>query len=724
MDRRSFIKLTAITGTSATLASCGNPEHQLIRFVPDDDVVPGVAEWKPSICPMCSAGCGVNVRLMDADVETVRNGQAGVVALAVAKKLEGQADHPVNRGGLCARGQAAIQVTYHPDRVTHPLKRSGSRGSGQFSEITWDAAISELVSKLDALAVDRSRRDQTPSKPLSVLVRPRASRRQALLAEFLSRFGAPPPIVFELFGHDTLRRANALSFGHAQLPTFDLARARYVIGFGADFLGTWNSPVSQSAAYGDMRQCHPQTRGKLVQVESRMSLTGANADEWVPVKPGTEGVLALGLAHVILANKLRPAGSAQRAAMYVDGWSGGLSDYAPVRVEQITGVPAKRVDRLARELATFAPGVAVAGGAALAQTNGLFTALAINALNELLGSVGQPGGLFFTPGVNLLPSATHQAVLAGVSGAQALLLDEANPMYAMPNALRMREALEKIPFIASFGSFIDDTSAYADLILPDHSFLESWVDSAPESGSIDAVTTVAGPVMKPLYQTRAMADVLIEVAGKLKTPVALTAKTAEDVAKSSSEPASVGNALQGVPSRNGLKTVPYTYTEAKFEGDAKEYPFYFLPYASVAFGDGSSAHLPWLQELPDPLTSAMWCSWVEINPQTAATLGIHEGDVVEIMSAHGNVRAPAVLFPGIAPDMVAMPVGQGHDVFTRYASKRGANPIAILAPATEPETGALAWAATRVKITRVGDADGSLVMFAGEMREHPHEHER
>ena len=97
-------------------------------------------------------------------------------------------------------------------------------------------------------------------------------------------------MAFELFGDDVLRRANALSFGREQLPTFDLARTRYVIGFGADFLGTWNSPVAQSAAYGRMRQGQPGVRGKFVQVEPRMSQTGASADEWVPARPGTEGV--------------------------------------------------------------------------------------------------------------------------------------------------------------------------------------------------------------------------------------------------------------------------------------------------------------------------------------------------------------------------------------------------------------------------------------------------
>ena len=125
MDRRDFIKLTAITGTSATLASCGNPEHQLIRFVPEDDIVPGIAEWKPSICPMCAAGCAVTVRVMDADVETTRNGQAGVVKMVVAKKLEGEPKDPISRGGLCARGQASIQLTFHPDRLTQPMKRVG-----------------------------------------------------------------------------------------------------------------------------------------------------------------------------------------------------------------------------------------------------------------------------------------------------------------------------------------------------------------------------------------------------------------------------------------------------------------------------------------------------------------------------------------------------------------------------------------------------------------------
>jgi anaerobic selenocysteine-containing dehydrogenase len=292
--------------------------------------------------------------------------------------------------------------------------------------------------------------------------------------------------------------------------------------------------------------------------------------------------------------------------------------------------------------------------------------------------------------------------------------------------LKVREAVESVAFIASFGSFIDDTSVFADLILPDHSFLESWVDSAPESGAIEAVTTVAGPAMKPIHNTRATADVLIAVAGKLKTPIALPWKDAEELANSKPNPQSAVRNPQSVarnPQSAARNPQSEVFVAPKFDGDAATYPFHFLPYASQAFGDGSTAHLPWLQELPDPMTSAMWSSWIEINPQTADRLKIAQGDLVDVASTQGTLRAAAMISPGIAPDVVGMPMGQGHEAFTRVATKRGANPMTIVAPMTEPETGALAWAATRVKIARAGDPDGSLIMFAGEMREHPHDHE-
>jgi anaerobic selenocysteine-containing dehydrogenase len=750
MDRRSFIKLTAITGTSATLASCGNPENQLIRFVPDEDIIPGVAVWKPSVCPLCQAGCGLTVRVMDADADVVRNGQAGVVRIAAAKKLEGAPGHPVNRGGLCARGQAAIQITYHPDRITQPLKRAGDRGQGRYDAITWENALAEVVAKLDALEGNQA--------GVAAVSRGGRGHRAAVLRQFLARFGASAPMTFDLFGDDVLRRANALSFGREQLPTFDLANSRFVLSFGADFLGTWNSPVAQNVGYGLMRQGRPGIRGAFAQVESRMTQTGANADEWVPVTPGTEGVLALGIAKAIVDGQLRPASGAGRAGTLIDGWNGGLATYTAAGVERLTGVPAARIERLARQFAEARPSVAIVGGPALAHSNSLFTALAVNALNALVGAVDQPGGLSFMPQLDIAAAAKAGGpaggaapplgqfaadVIAGTSSPQVLLVDGANPVFTTPPAWRVREAFAKIPYIVSFSSFLDETTALADLILPDHSFLESWSEAVPESGALTAVASVAPPAVRPLHQTRATPDVLLEIGRTLRRPLELPWQTFDEMLGASfaalppatadvdawTDAQAKGMWAGTLPGGLAVSAAaaagspaPAAFEEPQFDGDAGQYPFHFLPYPSNQFLDGSLAHLPWLQEMPDPLTSGMWSSWVEINPATAAKLGIAQGDVVEVTSGHGKVQAGAVMSPGLAPDVIAMPAGQGHRTYTRYASGRGVNPVDLLAPVTEKTTGALAWAATRVQIARIGPPDGRLILFAGGMREHLEAH--
>lgn len=771
MDRRDFLKISAITGAGTALDSCGNPEHRLIRFIPEEDLTPGIAVWRPSVCTLCPAGCGLTVRVMEGDAEVVRNGQRGLVKMGLAKKLDGNPHHPVNQGRLCARGQAGVQITYHPDRVKNPLKRSGPRGSNQFQEITWDEAIHEVVSRLKTLG------DTHEASSVAFLTRPLRGQRRLLVERFLSAYGAPPPVSFELFDGAVERWANFFSFGRPQLPTVDLARANYVVSFGADFLATWNSPVAQAVGYGMMRQGRPGVRAKFVQVESRMSPTGANADEWIPAHPGTEGLVALGLAHVILKEKLLTAPAASpaiRRGELIAGWNNGLPDYAPESIEKKTGIAAEKITRIARELAAHMPAVALIGGAPLAHTNGAFNALAVNALNALLGSVSAAagGGVLFTPALPVAAPAPSPAAATpqgcyselmrlmqprdfGVGGSRApkvLFLYDANPIYAAPGGTSVRAAFEKVPFIVSFGSFINETSALADLILPDHSPLESWLDDVPESGSAQATLSLASPAVRPLHSTRAMTDVLLDIAHQLGGDIAkaMPWKDFEEMlraayaglrkSKGSVEPGEsedeFWSALQEQggwwsaeagstpPRRTAISRTPLPPSEPEFDGAESEYPFHFLPFASQMLYDGSLAHLPWMQEVPDVLSTAMWNSWVEINPTTAARLNVRQGDMVEVASPHGTLRAPAVLSPGVAPDTVAMPIGQGHENFSRYASGRGANPLAILAPKTEAETGALAWAATRVKISPRGLGEGKLALFGGGLSRFPHETEQ
>jgi anaerobic selenocysteine-containing dehydrogenase len=372
----------------------------------------------------------------------------------------------------------------------------------------------------------------------------------------------------------------------------------------------------------------------------------------------------------------------------------------------------------------------------------------------LAGNIDRQGGISFTPQFDVAAAlkapapgtppapalAQWSAALASGSMAEVLFVDGVNPVFTAPPAWRVRDGLDKVPHIVSFGSFLDETSVMADLILPDHSFLEAWTEAVPESGSQTAVVSVAPAVMRPLYDTRATPDVLLDIGSRLQRPLELPWNSFEEMLAASfgalppaTPDVDAWTDAQGKGLWSGTlpaalarqsaavinaPAVAQAYEAPRFDGAASEYPFHFLPYPSSTFFDGSLAHLPWLQEMPDPMTSAMWSNWIEINPSTAVKLGLGEGDVVEIASTQGAIRSSVVITPGIAPDVVAMPVGQGHRFFTRYASGRGANPMEIVAPLTEPVTGALAWAATRVRVSRVGPPDGRLILFAGGMREH------
>jgi menaquinone reductase, molybdopterin-binding-like subunit len=741
MERRDFLKISAVAGATAALEGCGNPDHQLIRFVPEEDLIPGIATWKPSICTLCPAGCGLVVRVMPGDAEVIRNGQLGLLKMGLAKKLEGNPVHPINQGKLCPRGQAGLQVTYHPDRIRGPLMRNGRRGSGQFREVSWDDAIKQLVSQLSDLEASKS------EGGLAFLTAPLRGQRKTIIDTFALSFRRSTPVEFAFFDDSVIRSANALSFGHALPTTVDMGQSNYVISFGADFLGTWNSPVAQSLAFGHMRQGRPGQRGKFVQFEPRISQTGASADEWVPVQPGAEGLLALSLAHVIISEKLRLGATAGHAGSLIESWPQGLPDYAPERIAARTGVKPETITRIAREAAAHDPAVALIGDAAAAHTNGLFNSLAVNALSALLGGVGKPGGLLFSPAPSTKQSAVSfeswaSQVRSGAAAVNVLLLYNANPVFAAPPGWGVRAALDKIPFIASFGTFIDETSAFADLILPDHSPLESWLEDTPVSGSAKFVSSVAPPAMNPLHNTRATPDVLLDVAHQLGGDLAKAlpwktyeeaiqasftalykekgSKTAKDAAEFWKNAQEQGGWWSTEAGRAEPVSGPTTgaagkYSPPKFDGDSTQYPYYFLPFASQLFYDGSLANLPWMQETPDPLSTVMWGTWVELNPRTAEKLAIQQGDLVEVASAYGKLRAPALVVPGIAPDVIAMPVGQGHENFTRYATGRGSNPISILSPAKVEGTGSLAWAATRVRVSAVGR--GKLIMFGGGLRE-------
>tara|TARA_B110000116_G_scaffold167454_1_gene144705 strand:- start:571 stop:2850 length:2280 start_codon:yes stop_codon:yes gene_type:complete len=724
VDRRDFIKLVGAGSVGAgggfmLAESIKHPVEHLIPYaVPPEEFSSGIATWYNSICGMCPAGCGISVR--------TREGRA--------KKIEGNPSHPVNQGRLCALGQAGLQVLYNPDRLTAPMLQSGERGSGEFVQTTWNEGLSEVASRLSA---------STNNDGIYFVSEGVRGHLANLFELFMNELGSANLLHYDFAHPHSLYAANNHIFGERQLPYYDIRNSRYLLSFGADYLNDWLSPVHHGLGFGHSRQGNGDARGRFVQIEPRMSISGASADEWIPATPGSEGILALGIAQQILAG-----GNYQGTD--ADDWNAALATYSAAYVEDKTGVPADTVARIASEFSHAEPGLAIGGGAAGNHTNGVDTLVAVNALNYLVGNIGKPGGVVFNPDPVVGSStAGRQANFAAMQdlaenarqGAiEVLIINNTNPLFTLPPGAGLKEALASIPLVVSLSSFMDETTAMADIILPSHTYLESWGDDMPQPGVGFSVGAVSQPVVSPLYNTRATGDIILGLAGKMGLGEAMGWDSMEDYIKDSwrnvyerGSPDAGGfdsfwrevltSGAWGENTRNSNSVVidkqvidNIAVAEAEFSGNPDEYPFVLHPYLSTTLYDGRGANLPWMQELPDPMTSIVYGSWVELNPQTANEMGIQDGDLLRITSEHGSIEVPAVTFPAIMPDVVAMPIGQGHEEFGRYARNRGSNPIQILAPNMDAVSGSLATSATRVSLAQTGRR-AAPVKTGGESRQ-------
>jgi anaerobic selenocysteine-containing dehydrogenase len=718
MDRRTFLQLSGLTAASAALAGCKSANEKLIPYLipPDEGVTPGIANYYASSCRSCPAGCGILVRVSEGS----------------AKKIEGNPLHPVNKGKLCARGQAALQELYHPDRVPQPQKRSGPRGAGAFTKITWEEALTLLAGQLKNL-----QRSKTTDR-LALMTPQLTGTLAELTTRFMRSFGSPYHLSYELLGLDWLRAATGKSFGQQSLPYYDVSETRYLLSFGADFVESHLSPVQYGYAFGRMRQGRDTVRGHFTYVGGRLSLTAASADRWMPAKPGSEGTLALGMARLILDESLYDRASVSTSGLYVQTLLQKLKAYDLARVSEETGLTQQSIAEVAREFATTRPSLAMAGEAVAFQSNGEESVRAIHLLNALAGNLNQPGGVFPDNGSPEGPANSFDELLSLIKKMGAneikIALISGDPVHTIPPATGFQEALSKVPFIVSFSSLMDDTALQADLVLPDHAALESWGDVIPLAGTRDSVIGLMQPVVTPVFDTRQTAEVLMTVAhelgGQMKAVFPhdsyldlLRAEMKKRIGTAGGkdfettwmellQKGGIFKTDRAQSKRYRWQAIPGLPVPAKprFNGAEKEFPLYLSIYPSMAFYDGRGAALPWLQQLPDPMTTVVWDSWIEINPKTASDLGISFGDLVEVTSPQGSLRVPAVLFPGIRPDMVAIPLGQGHKDMGRYAKGRGANPLQLLAMTTEGTKPLPAWNATRVRVKRISEKGDLVVM--------------
>jgi anaerobic selenocysteine-containing dehydrogenase/Fe-S-cluster-containing dehydrogenase component len=724
LERREFLKVLGVSGVGATACSTG-AERLIPYVVPHEEIVPGMATWYRTTCRECPAGCGMNVR--------TREGRA--------VKAEGNPLSSISHGKLCARGQASLHGLYDPDRIPGPLAR---RGTDDWERLTWDEAERRLAA---ALQQQRGR--------IVLLSGAYTGTMDRLADAFAAAVGAQR-VRWEPFGYEPIRTGNRMVYGVDAVPVHDFANADVVITFGADFMETWLSPIDYAHGFVQARAYSQGRRGKLISVAPHQSLTGLNADEWVPVRPGTEHLVALAVARLI-SDAGAPTGSAAPWIAAID----------VANVAERAGVAVERLRQIAHDFALNGRSLAVGPGVATTHAAATAVAAAVAALNQVAGNLGRTVRLDRREefAMNTASYADMEQLMARLRAneVRALLVHGPNPLYNMPDDDAVGEALAAVPFIASFATQLDETSARAHLLLPDHHFLESWGDYEPRTG----LSALLQPVMTNVFDTKQTGDVLLSVARRAGAALPTQASTYYDYLRERWSrdilPAAGGGgefeerwreALQvgfveaviqtaaparapqpgaqtgggGAPSAAAVPagTAPPAATpatapqapgapagaaqalsalpimEAAFSGPTDADSFYLVVYPSYRFFDGKLANRPWLQELPDPVSKFCWSSWVEIHPETAARLGLDNGHIVAVETERGSLELPVWRHPGIRDDTIAIQLGQGHEQLGRYARGRGINPLRLLQPATEPLSGAFVYTQLRARLNPTG----------------------
>lgn len=709
LTRRQFLKWAGAAGAGAVVFNgCRVPDHEIAVQSPvemPEDLVTGRDNYYATAAQLGTASEGLLVRVMEGR----------------AKKIEGNPDHPVNTGKHGIRAEALLQALYHPDRIKHPLLRIAK--GGPFRRIEWREGIERLTAILQA---------REPGQTL--LATPPLRGRVADVARGFAEGAGVRLLGFDPLGDERVVREAALRlYGQRARPDFDVARAACVLNFGADFLGTWGNPTRYARGYGEFRQGAGRSRGKLTHVGARYSVTAAAADRWVYASPGSEGLLAMAVAHALIEDGLADASAA--SALTGGRGARALQAFQPSRVAAQTGVSEETIRAIAREIGERKPALIIGGGPAAAQANGLFNMTAVYALNALVGSVNRPGGLVFNPNPRSeeVPAGSlrewKQALTDMRSGAvTAVLARDADIVHGLPGAMDAAGALRSVDTIVSFSSFLDETAEMADLILPCHTPLEEWGTDEPNPGPGYATIGFQQPAVNPYHDTIGFGDALLRTAGELGV-ASLTWENMREAARSLARELHEqgrGSVVQPTfaefwkrtlerggwwdtgatadASRPPLPRLPSQAPAAPPSPD--RYPYYLAAFEGVGIGAGQYAHLPWAQSAPDPITTAAWGTWVELNQATANELGVKNNDIVIVESPTGRtLRASVYVSPAAPPQVAAIPMGQGRRGFTRYAARRGANPLDIMEPSEEMETGAFAWGGTRVRISATNRRD-------------------
>jgi len=683
MNRRTFLKIAGM-GSISWAAGCSPPEKNLFSLVyAPDDMVTGKATWYASTCRECPAGCGI----------LAKNREGRVI------KIEGNPLHPINKGKICMRGQAAVQAVYNPDRIKTPLLKESNR----WQPISFPEALELLTSKT------RKASQKGPGR-IRMLTETIGESLLTLFSNALNRWNAPGLLVYESFGYESLKTANQKVFGQSGLVSYHMEEADVLLSFGADFLETWLSPVEYAWKFKTMHAFKNGQKAPFFCVSPSESLTGANADFWLACNPGSESIVALGLVRQALdirKGKNLPWPFLQKLLE-------ATKPYTQDRVLELSGLSLAHYEKLIIQLMSARKPLVLGTGTGAGDLNGLQTNVAANLLNLLLD-----------PDLSLLDfNNRHRVEIAAPrsevlqffndlksDSVDVLILNNVNPAFGLPPKSGVGDALNQDDlFVVIFSNFLDETAQMADLIFPVALPLETW----DEYGGWQTINATLQPAMGRLSQAPHIGDVILESAFGRERPVEnyktyLFSRFVAD-RKIADENGWVqvlqkGGAFDPPQKRNAprpeLKLEKITDVLSKtVQTSNSELAFTAMP--SIRFFDGRGANRPWLCEIPDPLSRVAWQSPVIMHPATAKSYHIAQEDIIQIQSQWGSIEAPVYLNEFVRAGLLVMGIGQGHRAYGRYAEQEGVNPIEILPPDADEDSQGPVFSTDQIAIRRTG----------------------
>jgi anaerobic selenocysteine-containing dehydrogenase len=542
ISRRTFLKVSAAAGTVLLASRFIRPsqvnEPNAAPDSPSDNTEGVVTEkWVPTSCLNCTTRCATIIRVVNDK----------------AVRIAGNPLSQVSEGEICPRGHIGLQVLYDAVRVTHPLKRTnpakGRDVDPGWMEISWSQALNEVSSRLKAL------RDKGEPHKLALFTGLNATSDEDLIYRLAAAYGTPNVIPNEALDREAEKLGRWLADGNYSHIAYDTGQTNYILAFGASIIESEKPLARNLRMWGKIRRERPN-RAKVVVIDPRYSVTAAKADLWLPINPGTDGALAMAMAHVIISEELHDT-------QFIEKWTTGFGDYktlvlenySPEKAAAITGISADTIRQLAREFARTKPAIAWVGRGVSGWPNGSYTAYAIFCLNALAGSIDVPGGIIYqeNPNYRPMPEPTEDSIAKDgktrprLDLPKASLLSAAEPAtnqvadsilndnpyavemaigfntnfnMAAPGVKRWDEALKKVPYYVHIAPFVSEMALYADLILPSSTFLEQWGYDHSPPGSGFAELKIKQPAVEKRFDTRIIADTVFDIAKDLGGTVA------------------------------------------------------------------------------------------------------------------------------------------------------------------------------------------------------------